>query len=455
MSGSTEPPAATARQLNGWKEIATYLGKSVRSVQRWEVTLGLPVRRIRTPDGVIVYADPVEIDTWKRTLDAPRALVEEQNGGGDEPCEAEPSPGASDTHEPRRPYSWILLAVVAIAASGFGYAAGRVSGDHATVAVEVRHVGRTIEAIGRNGAVVWSYTFDFDVVAPRNLPTLFLDLEGDGESEILVPIQSAAHGTQPGLSDAVYCFSRSGELKWTFAPDYALTFEGERFTAPWEIMDIAVSSGGSPRRIWVAYAHHTWWPGFVVEIAAGQPRIVFAQAGRIFTVSQWTTAAGGMLAIGGAVNALRSATLVLIPDAGATASYPMQGSKPPCDVCPVGEPRRVFLFDTPELTRANHEGFPYINAVRPVGPTLKAQINEGGGASVLMLNNDFSIDSLQFSDRYWAAHRAFETKGRIGHAAEVCPDRDRPREVREWTADGGWRTQRITPGTAGAGTLNP
>ena len=103
MSGSTEPAAATARQLNGWKEIAAYLGKSVRSVQRWEVTLGLPVRRIRTPDGVIIYAEPGEIDTWKRTLDAPRALVEEVNGGGDEAIEAEPSSDASETSEARRP----------------------------------------------------------------------------------------------------------------------------------------------------------------------------------------------------------------------------------------------------------------------------------------------------------------------------------------------------------------
>ena len=31
--------------LNGWKEIANYLGKGVRTVQRYERTLALPVRR--------------------------------------------------------------------------------------------------------------------------------------------------------------------------------------------------------------------------------------------------------------------------------------------------------------------------------------------------------------------------------------------------------------------------
>ena len=51
------PDRTDRRSLNGWKEIAAYLGKSVRSVQRWEATLGLPVRRINTPDGHIVYAE--------------------------------------------------------------------------------------------------------------------------------------------------------------------------------------------------------------------------------------------------------------------------------------------------------------------------------------------------------------------------------------------------------------
>jgi DNA-binding transcriptional regulator YiaG len=31
--------------LSSWKDIAQYLGKGVRTVQRWERHLGLPVRR--------------------------------------------------------------------------------------------------------------------------------------------------------------------------------------------------------------------------------------------------------------------------------------------------------------------------------------------------------------------------------------------------------------------------
>ena len=32
-------------RLNGWKEIAVFLGKGVRTVQRWERDHGLPIHR--------------------------------------------------------------------------------------------------------------------------------------------------------------------------------------------------------------------------------------------------------------------------------------------------------------------------------------------------------------------------------------------------------------------------
>jgi len=49
--------------LTSWKEIAAYLGKGVRTVQRWEQRLGLPVRR-PSPDSHIIFALPSELDAW-------------------------------------------------------------------------------------------------------------------------------------------------------------------------------------------------------------------------------------------------------------------------------------------------------------------------------------------------------------------------------------------------------
>lgn len=52
------------RILNSWKEIAQYLGRGVRTVQRWEVELQLPVRRPRGKSRSAVMALASEIDDW-------------------------------------------------------------------------------------------------------------------------------------------------------------------------------------------------------------------------------------------------------------------------------------------------------------------------------------------------------------------------------------------------------
>ena len=54
-------------KLTSWKEIAQYLGKGVRTVQRWEAMLGLPVRRPLGKTKGIVLADTEEIDVWVST----------------------------------------------------------------------------------------------------------------------------------------------------------------------------------------------------------------------------------------------------------------------------------------------------------------------------------------------------------------------------------------------------
>jgi tetratricopeptide (TPR) repeat protein len=52
------------RRLDSWKEIAAYLGRTVRTVQRWERDEGLPVRRHVHQKLSSIYAYTDEIDHW-------------------------------------------------------------------------------------------------------------------------------------------------------------------------------------------------------------------------------------------------------------------------------------------------------------------------------------------------------------------------------------------------------
>jgi hypothetical protein len=50
--------------LSGWKEIARYLDKGVRTVQRYERDFGLPVRRPAGRPRASVVATKAEMDAW-------------------------------------------------------------------------------------------------------------------------------------------------------------------------------------------------------------------------------------------------------------------------------------------------------------------------------------------------------------------------------------------------------
>ena len=51
-------------KLTGWKEIAVYLHQSVRTVQRWEQRLKLPVHRFAEVENTPVFAFVDELDSW-------------------------------------------------------------------------------------------------------------------------------------------------------------------------------------------------------------------------------------------------------------------------------------------------------------------------------------------------------------------------------------------------------
>ena len=57
-------------RLDSWKDIAAYLGRDLRTVQRWENERRLPVHRLPGGDKPRVYALPSELDAWLRTSPA-------------------------------------------------------------------------------------------------------------------------------------------------------------------------------------------------------------------------------------------------------------------------------------------------------------------------------------------------------------------------------------------------
>jgi hypothetical protein len=58
------PSSSINKYLSSWKEIAQYFGRGVRTVQRWEAELGMPVRRPHGGSRTAVMAVREELDLW-------------------------------------------------------------------------------------------------------------------------------------------------------------------------------------------------------------------------------------------------------------------------------------------------------------------------------------------------------------------------------------------------------
>jgi hypothetical protein len=151
--------------------------------------------------------------------------------------------------------------------------------------------------------------------------------------------------------------------------------------------------------------------------------------------------------VGGASDEHRRPTLVLLPEDGPAASMPISDPRrATCKECPSSLPRRLMLFPPSELTTAAHLLHPYVQSLRTIGPNLEVMSYQGGGHALYVVNPDFFVESFQFSQTYWGAHKALESKGEIDHTADACPDRSSPAEVRQWIPADGWQQVLIRSG---------
>src|SRR5579871_967258 len=97
------PPSATTGvsagpddRLDSWKEIATYLKRGVRTVQRWEHSAGLPVHRLNPDRPGSVFAYKSELDAWwsKRR-------------------QSDPGPEQAESAQPRPKIGWLAAGAFA------------------------------------------------------------------------------------------------------------------------------------------------------------------------------------------------------------------------------------------------------------------------------------------------------------------------------------------------------
>ncbi len=131
----TLPQIPSQLRLDSWKEIATYLGRDVTTVQRWERQEGMPVHRHLHHKRGSVYALGSELDAWRqgRKLRSPEQEEEEAEPAL-EAAGADGRKTAQQTTAPRG-RRWLILGsslVVLAAVVSLAYFAARVRAKDAS-----------------------------------------------------------------------------------------------------------------------------------------------------------------------------------------------------------------------------------------------------------------------------------------------------------------------------------
>jgi len=119
--------SARPQRLETWGEIAAYLGREIRTVQRWEKSLGLPIRRLAgfSDRQSRVFALKSELDAWwqeHETLGNAAEAADESaaptNGGRTASEHPATNPTETVPKSRRKAYLWVAVAVViAVAAA--------------------------------------------------------------------------------------------------------------------------------------------------------------------------------------------------------------------------------------------------------------------------------------------------------------------------------------------------
>lgn len=436
-----EPPAARPDRLDSWKEIAEYVGRDVRTVRRWEKTIGLPVRRVGGDRGRSAFAFRSEIDAWLRSADAAAASSPPLA----EP-ELVPAPvPAADGSRRSHPLRWTAIASIALVLVLIAWRfPALLSGKPITT---VQMTPTAIIAAGPDGSERWRHALPADERVA--LPLGRLDLPAEvirGDAGV---IAATAYGIRNGddafSSGRLYWLATDGALLKTFTFEDRTEFESGTYTSPWSITDYRVDGSADARRIAVAAHHFQWWPSLVTILDAGwNRRGTFVNAGWIERV-HWLSP--DKLIVAGFFNPFDGGMVALL-DANA-----IDGQSPPapggegfrCTACGPGKPIRYVVLPRSEVNRAGP--FPFNRAILQVtGDRLVLRTVEmpstGADAADALYEFSPSLTLLRasYSDRYWDAHRALETRGQIDHPRERCLDRNGPRAIRVWEPQSGWTT---------------
>jgi hypothetical protein len=419
-------PQGYPHRLDSWKEIARYLNRDLSTVRRWEKEKGLPVHRVPGGARQAIFAYSEEIDGWLRGNQN-----ELQLDGN-----SKPDGWIHSFREFSLPLLAILLVVVAV------------------VAFTVMRPGVIRRAsLSRNQVMAWDsserlmWSFPLETPLVDHTPpwaetrVRVVDLDLDGRQEVLAAVSFAEPRNGKVLSDAVYCLTDSGRLRWKYSPEVSLNFGGTEYRKPWLLNDWLPIAKNGRGEVWAAFAHSTWWPSFIVRIdAQGLAEIRQFNAGWVTVLNYIENQEGYFLLAGGLNNEFGAGFFSALKIDGAASSSPQTGGSAfECAGCPKEQPYKYYLFPRSELNVLENAPPNITRLIRVFDDRIEVRAAEiPDQYSIFEFSPGFALRSVSVSDLYWKLHEKLEKEGRIHHSTAQCRQDIAMKKIRTWTSKTGW-----------------
>ena len=436
-----------SRKLVGWKAIAEYLNTSVRTAERWEQELSLPVHHAGGSKGYSVFADVEELEAW---------LAEAKGSGLPSHDRVESGiPIDLRRQTPKwRPPRWLAIAAMVVVAAGFILAVLWFREAQRPKIGSITFQGRQLLAWS-NGEVAWWYDFGQPTrgIPPGDLVRRFriLPLKGNHDGEVLVAAPLLQLEAGDFSTDGIYCFSSAGKLLWRHAFTDRIRFGGEDCGPRWEIQALRVTGEGTALSAWCTICSYPKSVSMVVKIDPnGTTTRYFVNYGHLGRLTEWHGGDASYLLAGGINNETDDGALAVLGEAEPSGHSPQAQAFSACDACPPGQPYRYFVFPRSELIRVTGEPYNGVFDILPSNPHIQVMTFEGTGVgggiwALYDISETLAPESVSFSDKYRLEHEQLSAEGKIKHTLDACPERLKPIVVREWSPQEGWKNILLPP----------
>jgi len=291
-----EPEPERPQVLQSWKEIAHYLGVSVRTAQLWEQDRGLPVQRMPGHrSGVRATVD--ELELWK---------------SGD-PAKEQQLP---DSHDPGRGFSWRISwrigAIVGLAIVAISVTAAITF--RAPELASVRLTDDGLSGLDSKGAPIWHKHFGVinrGAFEAGESNIWMGDLDGDTSKDVLFIPTTLGVKTGP---IPLLRLNSDGTERWRFDPGRKVSHKGFVYEAPFVARQFAVLPN---QRIVVTSHHSVYTPAQIAVLDARNGSVLreYWHRGHLNVLAMGTFGQRAAILAGGVNHERQTATAVVLdPD---------------------------------------------------------------------------------------------------------------------------------------------